>query len=124
MLRFMRKFSGWPGAFLFVVFYFTMIFGAVLIGGDTGAFLYVTFQFVIMPIYSLFFILLTFLNIFTTPSTFSKKISHLLSSVVGFIYLFFFFQPIAMELFKIDFNSAYSFFHVVIFLFSIILLSL
>lgn len=57
-------FNGWKGSFLLLALYLISEIGLVKLGDNSGAFLYVTFHFIIMPLLSIFVIILTILKIY------------------------------------------------------------
>jgi uncharacterized membrane protein YhaH (DUF805 family) len=80
-------FSGWTGAIILMVLYFSTEIGFVKVGANLGAFLYVTFHFIIMPLLSIFVIAITLRRIYYA-GTMKKKFLLLSSLIIPALIIF------------------------------------
>jgi len=76
---------GWKGSLILIVVYISSEFGFPKLGGDWSAFLYVTFHFVLLPVLSLFIIVMTTVAVIQAHGQTEKAI--LFSSLIVPIFI-------------------------------------
>jgi hypothetical protein len=59
-----ERFGGWRGSLILLVVFIITEIVTYKIGGDTGPFAYVTLHFIVMPLCSVYLIVLTLISIF------------------------------------------------------------